>query len=164
MAVKILCAIDDAGHSEQAAEVAIGLAKQMSAKLVFYMVNPAVLPGRGTPVYLWKDDYIQGYLDEALRRARRVGLFDVTCVTDRATSIAEAIVICADRHDADLIVVGACNQRRVIDLIRQSVSRAVANTANCPVLTVKHVRTRRFQQGAVSSFHGELATRRGEAT
>lgn len=156
MATKILCAIDDAAHSERAAEFAIGLAHQMSAKLLFYMVNPEILPGRGGPVYRWNDDYVRGYLDEASYRAKRAGLFDVTSATDRATWVAEAIVACADRYDADFIVIGARSHRKAIDFFCRSVSRAVTNTANCPVLTVKHVRERRIRQGA-PYHHPEVA-------
>lgn len=144
MVTRILCAIDDEEHSETAAEFAIELARQLSARLVFQMVNPAVLPGpRGAPVYLWADDYIGGYLDEALRRARQAGVGRVTCETARATSIAGSIVACADFHEVDFIVVGANGRSRIVDLFRQPVSRVVADTANCPVLIIRHVRNRR---------------------
>jgi nucleotide-binding universal stress UspA family protein len=105
------------------------------------MVNPTVLGGpQGAPVYLWKGDYIRGYLDEALRRARKAGLQRVSCETHRATSVAYSIVTCADLYEADLIVVGASSQRRIIDFLRRTVSRAVADTASCPVLIVRHGR------------------------
>jgi nucleotide-binding universal stress UspA family protein len=143
MVTQILCAIDDEEYSETAAEFAIDLARQLSARLVFQMVNPAVLPGpRGAPVYLWADDYIRGYLDEAFRRARQSGVSLVICETGRVTSIAESIVACADFHEADLIVIGARSRRRIADLFRRSVSRAVADTANCPVLIIRQVRNR----------------------
>lgn len=141
MVTQILCAIDDTEHSERAAEFAISLAGQLSAKLTFYMVNPAVLPGPlGPPAHLWTDDYIRGYLDEALRRAVAAGLRGVRCETRRADSIAEAVVACADLHQADLIVVGACGRHHIVDSVRRTVSRLVADTANCPVLIVRRLR------------------------
>lgn len=141
MVIQILCAIDDAPHSETAAEFAIDLARQMSARLIFHMANPAVLPSpRGARVYLWTDDYIRSYLDEALRRARRAGVDHVNCETERVTQVAASIVARADLHRADFIVVGASGQARLIDLFRRPVSRAVADMANCPVLVVRHVR------------------------
>jgi nucleotide-binding universal stress UspA family protein len=141
MVTQILCAIDDTEHSERAADFAIDLARKLSAKLIFYMVNPAVLPGPlGPPVYLWTDDYIKGYLDEALRRAVAAGLQGVRCMTNRADSIAEAIVACADLYQADLIIVGACGERHLIDSLRRTVSRIIADTANCPVLIVRQLR------------------------
>ena len=160
MVTRILCAIDDTDHSETAAEFAISLASQLSARLTFYMVNPAILPSsRGVPVYLWSDDYIGGYLDEALRRARRAGLYHVTGETQRADSVADSIVAFADLDEADLIVVGAGSHGRIIDMLRRSVSRAVADAAQCPVLIVRHFRDRWPRQ---SSFpHREPANEGG---
>ncbi len=141
MITQILCAIDDTDHSENAAEFAIGLANQLSANLTFYMVNPAVLPGPlGVSVHLWTDDYIKGYLDEALRRAVAAGLRGVRCETTRADSIAQAIVAFADLNQADLIVVGARGHLNILDTLRRTNSRIVADTANCPVLIVRRVR------------------------
>jgi len=140
MMTQILCAIDDTKPSENAADFAISLASQLSAGLVFYMVNPAI-PSRlrGIPGNLWPDNYIRGHLDEALRRARQAGLQRVSCETHRATSVASAVVTCADLYEADFIVVGASSQRRIFDFFRRTVSRAVAETASCPVLIVRHV-------------------------
>jgi nucleotide-binding universal stress UspA family protein len=141
MVTRILCAIDDAPHSETAAEFAIDLSLQLSARLVFHMANPAVLPSpRGAPVYLWSDDYVRSYLDEAFRRARRAGVDHVTCETERASQVAGSIIARADLHGADFIVVGACGQRRFIDLFRRPVSKLVADMAHCPVLVVRRVR------------------------
>ena len=143
MVTQILCAIDDTEHSENALEFAIDLARQLSAKLVFYMVNPAVLPSpRGAPVYCWTEDYIKSYLDEALRRARKAGVSGAMCETRRATSIPNAIVACADLHEANFIVVGASRHRTIVDFFRRSVSRLVTDTANCPVLIVRQPRSR----------------------
>lgn len=152
MVTQILCAINDTHHSENAAEFAITLARQLSAKLLFCMVNPAVLPSpRGAPVYLWTDDYINGYLDEARRRAKKGGVVCATCETRRATSIAHAIVTCADLYEADLIVVGAGVRSRIMNLFRPpSVSRVVTEMANCPVLIVRNVRDQGSRQGSLS--------------
>lgn len=138
---QILCAIDDSEHSEMAAEFAISLATQLSAKLTFCMVNPAVLPGPiGTPVYLWTDDYIEGYLEEARRRAVAAGLHAVRCETQCAESVPEAVVACANLSQADMVVVGASRQHSILDTLRRTVSRAIAETANCPVLVVGQLR------------------------
>jgi nucleotide-binding universal stress UspA family protein len=142
MITQILCAIDDAEHSETACEFAIDLARQLSAKIVFHMVNPAVAPSpRGAAVYLWSNNYIDGYLDEARRRAWRAGIEQVTCESARANSIAHSIVACADSHAVDFIVVGASGKRRMIDWFRRPVSRLVADTAHCPVFIIGHVRS-----------------------
>ena len=138
MIAQILCAIDDTESFRNAADFAIGLASQLSARLVFCMVNPAtVSPLRSIPGYLWTDDYIRNHLDEALRRARQAGLQQVVCETHRATSVAYGIVTCADLHEADLVVVGASSEPRIIDFVRRTVSRTVADTASCPALIVR---------------------------
>ncbi len=150
MVTKILCAIDDTKHSETAAEFAIELARQLSAKLVFHMVNPAVLPSpRGAPVYLWADGYVRGYLDEACHRARHAGIGHVTCDTERAPSIAQSIVARADFHEADFIVIGSRGRGGIMDLFRRRVSRAVADTANCPVLIIGRVRNWWYRDGSL---------------
>ncbi len=116
------------------------------------MANPAVLPSpRGPRVYLWSDDYIRSYLDEASRRARQAGVSHVSCDTERVTQIAHSIVARADIHGADFIVVGACGHKRLIDLFRRPVSKLVADMANCPVLVVRHVRRLRRGQAPFPS-------------
>ena len=64
----------------------------------------------------------------------------MACETERAVSVVQSIVACADFHAADLIVVGASGHRRIIDLFRRPVSKAVTDSANCPVLVVRCVR------------------------
>jgi nucleotide-binding universal stress UspA family protein len=149
MVSQILCAIDDADHSATAADYAIDMARQLSAKLIFHMVNPAVLPSpRGAPVYLWADDYVRFYLDEAFRRARRADVSQVMCETERATCVADSIIARADLHAVDFIIVGASSRRDgIMSLFRRPVSRRVADAANCPVLIIRRVRDRR-RQGA----------------
>jgi nucleotide-binding universal stress UspA family protein len=117
------------------------------------MANPSVLPSpRGAPVYLWTDDYIRSYLDEALRRARRAGVNQVTCETERANQVADSIVARANIHGADFIVVGASAQSRFVDFFRRPISRLVADSANCPVLVVRHVR-RLWRRDERFSYH-----------
>jgi len=158
---QIFCAIDDMEPSENAADFAISLASQLSAGLVFYMVNPATASRlHETQTYLWTDSYVKGHLDEAARRARQAGLRRVSCETHRATSVASAIVTCADLYEADLIVVGASSRRRIVDFFRRTVSRVVADTASCPVLIVRHVRGRgaRRNPGPQHYRHRSLST------
>lgn len=141
MSIIILCAIDDQCQSEHAVEAAIDLAKETAASLIFYMVNPAVLPGpRGPEVYLWDASFIKSYLDEASRRARMAGLLDVKCTTDRARVVSEAIVRRAKQHYADFIVVGAERRSRIAEFLHGSVPQEIVKQANCPVLIVQQRR------------------------
>ena len=92
MTLKILCAIDDEEHSWRAASVGIDLAKRLSAELMLCMINPVVLPGRGPIVYRWTESYLDQVLNEVVRRARRLGLWDVRRKTGRAIFVADGIV------------------------------------------------------------------------
>ena len=70
---QIFCAIDDTEPCEKAADVAISLARQLSAGLLFYMVNPAILSRLR----------VRKHLEKALRRARQAGIERVSCETHR---------------------------------------------------------------------------------
>jgi nucleotide-binding universal stress UspA family protein len=151
MVSEIVCAVDDTEYSETAAEFAIQLASQLPARLTFYMVNPSVLPSpRGAPVYLWTDEYVRDLLDEAFRRAKQAGVDRVVCKTARAVSVARSIVDFAESRDADFIVIGASRHGGMISLLRQPISRRVADTAPCPVLIIGQVRNRDLNRGVAS--------------
>ena len=151
MVSRILCAIDDTEYSEMAAEFAIQLASQLPAKLIFYVVNPSVLPSpRGAPVYLWTDKYVRDLLDEAFRRASQAGVDRVVCETARATSVARSIVTFAESQDVDFIVIGASRHGGIVSLFRRPISRRVAETATCPVLIIGHVHNRYLNRGVAS--------------
>lgn len=137
--MRILCAIDDRAHSARAASVAFDLSKKLQANLTLFMVNP-VLPGRGAPVYVWTDEQVAGILEKMGRRARWSGLPNVTCESRRANRVADSIVAYADRHEIDLIVIGASDRSGLIKTLSGSVSREVAATANCPIVVVRRLR------------------------
>ena len=137
MAFKILCGINDQQHSELAAEAAIGLARRFDARLWFFMANPMVLPGRGPIFYLYSEDQIAGYLQEALRRANAAGVFEVTCDTRKVSSIAEAIVAYANELAIDYLVIGSDSRPSRLRWFRLSISQSVVSLADFPVLVVK---------------------------
>jgi nucleotide-binding universal stress UspA family protein len=140
MTLKILCAIDDEEHSWRAASVGIDLAKRLSAELILCMINPAVLPGRGPIVYRWTESYLDQVLNEVVRRARRLGLWDVRRKTGRAIFVADGIVACADLYQADYIIIGTRDRSAFMQVLGGSVSREVSSKANCPVLVVRRIR------------------------
>ena len=59
----VFSAIDDQAHSGRAADTAIEIAQLTSSRLIFFMANPAVLPGRGPVAYRWTSDYIHQYFN-----------------------------------------------------------------------------------------------------
>ena len=107
MVGKVLSAIDDGEHSGYAADAAIKIARDTSSMLIFFMANPAVLPGRGPLVYLWTKDYIDGYFAQARARARQSGVYDIQCITKNTVDIARSILSEAENAEVDYIVVGS---------------------------------------------------------
>jgi nucleotide-binding universal stress UspA family protein len=141
MTLKLLCAIDDREYSWRAASVGIDLAKRLSAELILCMINPAILPGsRGFKVYRWPEPYIHQVLNESVSRARAMGFWDVRSETTRANFVADGILACAERFEADYIIVGTRDRSTLMKAVTGSVSREVCCKANCPVLVVRRIR------------------------
>jgi len=136
MLTRIFCAIDDQEHSGRAADTAIEIASTMSSALIFFMANPAVMPGRGPMIYLWTKDYIDGYFAQARRRAQRSGVFNTRCITKNATDITRAILREAENENADYIVVGSNCRPGPLGSLKYSITREVAAKAQCPTIIV----------------------------
>jgi nucleotide-binding universal stress UspA family protein len=156
--MKILCAIDGRDHSLRAARVACDLAKRLDAELNICMVNP-LLPGRGPPIYLWPEEYIAGVLADASRKAAWAGVRTVTSGTWHALSVSDAIAHHADQEDVDYIVIGASDRSELSMALNGSVSRELAQKANCPVLIVHRVRGERPEGGRRGPRVRELLAR-----
>ena len=136
MLKRIFCAIDDQEHSGRAVDTAIDIARTMSSALIFFMANPAVLPGRGPMIYRWTKDYINGYFSEARARARRSGVLDTRCITKNASDISGAILLEAENANADFIVVGSNSRPGIFSNWKHSITREVAAKAPCPTIIV----------------------------
>jgi nucleotide-binding universal stress UspA family protein len=136
MTTRVFCAIDDQEHSGRAADTAIKIARTMSSTLIFFMVNPAVLPGRGPMIYLWNKDYIDGYFTQARVRARQSGVYDTKCITKNASNISRAILLEAENEEADYIVVGSNCQPGSLGNWKHSITREIAAKAPCPTIIV----------------------------
>jgi nucleotide-binding universal stress UspA family protein len=150
--MKILCAIDGKDYSLRAARVACDLAKRLGAELTFCMVNP-MLPGRGPPIYLWPEEYVANVLADVSRKAAWTGI-RAKSETWHALSVSDAIAGYADEEEADYIVIGASDRSGMSKVLAGSVSRELAQKANCPVLIVHRVRGERPAGG-----HGGLRLR-----
>jgi nucleotide-binding universal stress UspA family protein len=140
--MKILCAIDGRNYSLRAARVACDLAKRLDAELNICMVNP-LLPGRGPPIYLWPEEYIARVLADASRKATWSGVKVVKSDTWRTICVSDAIADHADQKEIDYIVIGASDRSWITRILGGSVSRELAQKANCPVLIVHRVRGER---------------------
>lgn len=136
MSKKILVAIDDQEQSGQAADAAITIARATSSALIFFMANPAVMPGRAPHVYRYFDEDIRKYFDLAHRRAKSGGIFDVKCTTRECFNIAKAIVSEAEFERTDYIVIGSDRRRGPLSRWKYSISQHVASNALCPTVIV----------------------------
>lgn len=136
MNTTIFSAIDDQEHSGWAADAAIDIAHATSSSLIFFMANPAVLPGRGPVVYQWSKEYIDEYFEKGRNRARLAGVYDLKCITKNSVDIANSILFESQNVDAKYIVIGSNHRRGLIGNIRYSISREVVSRAHCPTLVV----------------------------
>lgn len=144
MITRVFNAIDDQEHSGRAVDAAIEIANATSSTLIFFVANPAVLPGRGPTVYLWTEEYIREYFTQARARARQAGLYDITCITKNVLDIAKSILVEAENAAADYIVLGSNCRPSALSSWRHSITRAVVAQAHCPTLIVHSVQQRRF--------------------
>ncbi|MBN8912150.1 MAG: universal stress protein [Rhizobiales bacterium] len=132
---KILCAIDDAGHSAKAIDVGVALAKALNAELTFIAVNQLVggYGGGGVPALHWTQEQESAVLARALAQARETGVASVDTIAFERRDPARQITSYAEENGYDHIVVGTGGKGSMLRMMLGSVSRDVADRAHCPV-------------------------------
>lgn len=138
MITKIFNAIDDQEQSGWAVDAAVDIARATSSMLVFFMANP-IMPGRGPVFYRYTKDDISDYFDQARKRARFGGVYDVKCITKDCIDIARAILVEAQMESADYIVVGSDRRLGPLASWKYSISQFVAAGARCPTIIVHSI-------------------------
>jgi nucleotide-binding universal stress UspA family protein len=134
----ILAAYDETEPSRRALERAVSLAKAFDAKLIVTSVAPVLQSAGGRsagpvdPVdspqrHIEELAHARAYLEE-----QGVDAEYVPAVGDPANTI----VLVADQHDADLIVVGTREPGLVDRVLHQSVSRSVSRHTRRDVMIV----------------------------
>jgi len=140
---KLLCAIDGSAASSKAADVAVELARQFGASLVFLTVehasraDVAQSPFWDSQIIGAADAQTHRVLGQALARAQAGGVDSAECATTQGTNIAAAICSYAEHLEADLIVVGSVGLTGLARLVLGSVAQDVAAKAYCPVTIVR---------------------------
>jgi nucleotide-binding universal stress UspA family protein len=136
MITTILNAIDDQEQSGRAVDAAIDIARATKASLIFFMANPAVMPARGPLFYRYTSEEIFEYFNQARRRAKFGGVYDVRCATTNCTDIASSILVAAQKEQADYIVVGSDKKSGLLARWKGSISQDVAANSTCPTIIV----------------------------
>ena len=143
----IVVAVDASPSSDNAVDMAIGLAKAHGAELSFmHDIRDMQLPE--SVLRMAEVEHIQGARSDVLRfvgekilksaetKAKSAGLMETkskVAVGDPASEIADY----AKNHEADLIVIGTRGQSELKGMFLGSVSRKVSNLANVNVLIVR---------------------------
>lgn len=140
---RILVPSDFSESSDAALEYARMLANRFGASLhLLHVLNePLLAEGLAAEAFMSEPPAIRaGLVDEARAHLsqRASGTSSTEVVFGHA---AAAIVECAARLGADLIVMGSHGRTGLAHLLLGSVAEAVGRTATCPVLTVRTPQT-----------------------
>jgi nucleotide-binding universal stress UspA family protein len=132
----IVVGYDDTEAAGRALDRAADFGEAFGAKLVVTSVAPVmVASGRTGPID--PTDPPERHVEELeTARARLSGRNVEVEVQPAVGEPAETIVMLADEHSADLIVVGTREPNVLERLLGQSVSQAVSRRAHCDVLIV----------------------------
>ncbi len=134
---KILVAVDDSDHAHRAVTVASDLATHYHSSLCLLHAFPHIADHIGSPAY-------DRLVERATMRGRE--LLDEMCATI-ADSVpvetqliegtpAAAILRVAQTEGFDLIVLGSRGHSHIASLLLGSVSSAVTQKAQCPVMVI----------------------------
>ena len=134
-----LVAVDGSDGSEAAVDEAIALARDLDATLTFVCVRKPASSILGHPFYDRQLSYhlrrARQTIGEAIARATAAGITaDGEIVEGDA---ADEVVSLADNRHADLIVIGSRGHGALAGALLGSVSRAVVQHADVPVLVAK---------------------------
>jgi nucleotide-binding universal stress UspA family protein len=143
----LLSAIDGSDGGHAAVDEGLALATDLGASVTFVCVRKAVPPRLGRPFYersLHQDLKVsRSVVEAAMELAAQAGIeADGEILEGDA---ADEIVSLADNREADLIVVGSRGYGPLAGALLGSVSSAVVQHAQCPVLVAKKTPIRHWQ-------------------
>jgi universal stress protein A len=149
----IVAAVDFSDSSVAAAKIAADIARaaQGPLHLLHVVADVLVAPWIVSASDIGFSELQQRLKDEAARtltalsRTEPFQEMSVVCAVESG-SAAEAVVEYANRHAADLIVVGTHGYGPVKRLLLGHVADRVIRQARCPVLTVPHEPLQRAEQ------------------
>jgi nucleotide-binding universal stress UspA family protein len=134
---KILVAVDGSPHARSALDFAIDMAPRYGATLLLLHAFPHVSDLLGTPYY---EQLLAArtLIGQQLLEAARTQVGDAAPVETQLTEgpAAPAILRIAADECCEMIVMGSRGHGQIVGLLLGSVSSAVAQHAECPVLIV----------------------------
>jgi universal stress protein A len=141
---RILVPTDFSRPSERALDYAHDLAQRFGASLhLLHVVNRPLL-GEGLAAEAYRSEKFESDMVRGTESRLRKLAPDAAATDVVFGYTAKAIVDWASRVDADLIVMGSHGRTGMAHLMLGSVAEAVVRTAQCPVLTVRHPMTRKW--------------------
>ncbi len=137
MAGRILCCINGSAHSRRAVEVATEMAAGLGRGLSFLLVNEKRPASGYPPIKSWTEEEAQDLLDIAARYATSHGAKTVKRILFDSEDVADAILECTAKIEADHIVMGTGNPPFIGRLLLGSVSAAIVARAPCSVTVAR---------------------------
>lgn len=143
---KILVPVDGSEHSKKALEFACELAKKFETQLhLLHVIQPPIrtqtmVVGISSVTTELSQKEINKIGSDLMQAARRIADdHDCTEVETQieAGSPAQHILESADRHNADLIVMGSRGLSDIAGLLLGSVSHKVTHLAECTCVTIR---------------------------
>ena len=140
--MKILLAVDGSDASDRAARHVVKLSRQLAGPPALTLVNacapllPAAARKLGRKA---TGEYYASGTEYATRKARRI-LERAGLAYEHASPVGDAgeeITRLADKHDADLVVMGSRGQTGLKSLLLGSVARRVLALSKVPVTVVR---------------------------
>ncbi len=137
----ILLAVDGSGFARRAVDYGIDLAAKYHAKLVILTVHPPGPLSQGLEDFAHDEDLSPGevygrIVEDLAEQASRQGVERVVRLVEQGDP-APAILAAAERHGADLIVMGSRGMSDIKGLLIGSVSHKVLHLADRPCLVVQ---------------------------
>lgn len=137
----ILVAVDGSYHAELAVSTAAEIAAGLDATLLLVTIDiPGTLKGKAAELAHSENidrlEVANAFLQSARIPAEKAGVKNIE--TDISSGdAAEGIIQAADKHKADMIVLGARGLSKLEDLVLGSVSHKVLHLAHRPCLIVR---------------------------
>ncbi len=139
---KIVVATDGSDTAKRSVDYAIDLSRKYDAKLVILHVLSVLIPrGSVSSVSdkLYQEDRPKAsiLLEDAQKKAKESGVESTAELVEDHMPVYGEIIACAEREEADLIVVGTKGRSGVARLLLGSVASGVVTYSPIPVLVVK---------------------------